>query len=306
MVTWQKLGRIFDPNSSPRHPKLISHAANPLPVRLEGDIYRVFFSARDKSNRSSVGAFDFDLRRRAVVREYFEPVFLHGPSGSYFAEGVSLANCYRIADRTYMLFMGWQRPSDGHWRGDIGRLNLNSDFSLTLFDNDPLLGTSAKDPISLSYPWVIDDGAQGYKMWYGSTLKWESDGQEMVHVLNLATSHDGHHWTRQGLSVPYDLGRAQAFSRPTVHKDSSGNMEMWFSYRGALGQSYRIGHAFTDERGSWQLDIGEVGIDVSSAGWDSEMIEYPFVLDHDSQRYMFYNGNDYGRSGIGLALLDHA
>jgi len=28
------------------------------------------------------------------------------------------------------------------------------------------------------------------------------------------------------------------------------------------------------------------GIDVSPDGWDSEMIEYPFVFDHKGQRYM--------------------
>ncbi|MBB5866436.1 hypothetical protein [Xanthomonas sp. 3058] len=34
------------------------------------------------------------------------------------------------------------------------------------------------------------------------------------------------------------------------------------------------------------------------------MIEYPFVFDHAGQRYMLYNGNDYGRSGFGLAVLE--
>jgi hypothetical protein len=34
------------------------------------------------------------------------------------------------------------------------------------------------------------------------------------------------------------------------------------------------------------------------------MIEYPCVFDHDRRRYMLYNGNDYGRTGIGLAVLE--
>ena len=37
-------------------------------------------------------------------------------------------------------------------------------------------------------------------------------------------------------------------------------------------------------------------------GGDSEMIEYPFVFDHDGQRFMLYNGNGYGRSGFGVAV----
>jgi hypothetical protein len=34
------------------------------------------------------------------------------------------------------------------------------------------------------------------------------------------------------------------------------------------------------------------------------MIEYPFVFDHKGQRYMLYNGNDYGKTGFGLAILE--
>ncbi|MFM8395102.1 MAG: hypothetical protein ACKOB4_14370, partial [Acidobacteriota bacterium] len=46
-----------------------------------------------------------------------------------------------------------------------------------------------------------------------------------------------------------------------------------------------------------------VGIDVSAAGWDDEMIEYPFVFEHRGRLFMLYNGNGYGRTGFGLALL---
>jgi hypothetical protein len=32
------------------------------------------------------------------------------------------------------------------------------------------------------------------------------------------------------------------------------------------------------------------------------MIAYPFVLKHKGQLYMFYNGNGFGKTGIGLAI----
>ena len=52
-----------------------------------------------------------------------------------------------------------------------------------------------------------------------------------------------------------------------------------------------------------KLALEEVGIDVSADGWDSEMIEYPFVFDYKGQRYMLYDGNGYGKTGFGLAVL---
>ena len=46
-----------------------------------------------------------------------------------------------------------------------------------------------------------------------------------------------------------------------------------------------------------------VGIDVSTSGWDSEMIEYAYVFDLNGDRFMIYNGNDFGRTGLGYARL---
>jgi len=34
------------------------------------------------------------------------------------------------------------------------------------------------------------------------------------------------------------------------------------------------------------------------------MIEYPHVFDHKAKRYMLYNGNNYGKTGFGLAVLE--
>lgn len=302
---WIKLGQLFCPSGDQRHPKLLTHAANPLPVLLEGNVYRVFYSGRDARNRSSVGAVDIDIVRREVVHEHYAPVFEHGPEGSFYADGVSIGNCYDAPSGRYMLFMGWLNPADAHWRGEIGRLRVDGDLGLSLDGGRAFMPLDALDPVSLSYPWVLQDGSRaGYSMWYGSTLTWDAGNGEMIHVINRASSQDGERWEKLGLAVPYAVGTAQAFSRPTVVRDSVG-LHMWFSYRSGAGQSYRIGYAFSVDGSDWQFKLGDAGIDVSEEGWDSEMIEYPFVFDHDGERYMLYNGNGYGKTGFGLAVLAH-
>jgi len=299
---WQKLGLLYCPSGDRRHPKLLSHAANPLPVHMKGDVYRVYFSGRDALQRSSVGAVDIDIVRRQVMKEHEAPFFEHGPEGSFYADGVSVGNCYEADGRKHMLFMGWQNPPDAHWRGDVGRLRVNEDFSLTMADTQPLLASDATDPLSLSYPWVMGTGEDArFDMWYGSTLNWDAGNGEMLHVIQHASSADGERWEKSGLAVPFEIGVAQAFSRPTVVRDADG-LHMWFSYRGKVGRTYRIGYAFCPPGGTWTLRLDETGIDVSSDGWDSEMIEYPFVFEHGGLRYMLYNGNGYGRSGFGLAV----
>ena len=304
-MKWKKLGRLYSPASSTRHPKLLTHAANPLPVHLEGDVYRVFFSGRDINNRSSVGGVDIDIATLTIIEEHYEPFFEHGPKGSFYADGVSIGNCYHANGNTYMLFMGWQTPKEGHWRGDIGRLQVMPDMSIVLDDEIPFMGVDSVDKLSLSYPWVEDDVNGGYNMWYGTTKTWDAGNDEMLHVINYAHSEDGDNWNRKGLAVPYSLGVAQAFSRPTVVSDGVGNYEMWFSYRSGSGEKYRIGYATSKDGCMWSLGLDKVGIDVSENGWDSEMIEYPFVFEHNQKKYMLYNGNSNGKTGFGLAVLDN-
>lgn len=300
-MRWKKLGQLFCPESV--HPKLASHAANPLAVLLGGDVYRVFFSGRDIQNRSSVGFVDVDIIKRELVYTHDNPVFEHGSENSFYSHGVSIGNCYEADGRRYILFMGWQCPAGGHWRGDIGRLVLEPDLSLRIDGDKPFMPTDASDPISLSYPWVIPGNNGDYHMWYGSTATWDAGNGEMLHVINQAVSNDGHHWQRQGLAVPYSLGIAQAFSRPSVIGNQDDGYHMWFSYRSGSGEKYRIGYAYSQNGQVWELRLNEAGIEVSPSGWDSEMIEYPFVFDHKGQRFMLYNGNGYGKTGFGMAVL---
>ena len=298
---WEKLGRIYEPGRLGG--KLASHAANPLAVHLYGSVFRVFFSGRDAQQRSSVGYFDFDLEKRAVLAECEDAVFGYGPPSSFYSHGVSIGCVYEVDGVRYILFMGWHIPEGGHWRGEIGRLRLADDMSLALDPARPLLGLDEHDPVSLSYPWVMQLGNQLH-MWYGTTVTWDAGNSEMLHVIAHAVSGDGKTWQRRGQAIPHQLGIAQAFSRPTVAA-IDGRLWMWFSYRTGSGQSYRIGAAISEDLGqSWTLALGAAGIDVSAAGWDSQMICYPFVFWHADRLWMLYNGNGFGATGFGLAVWE--
>jgi hypothetical protein len=302
-MAWKKLGLLFSPQGG--HPQLLSHAANPMPILLEGDIFRIFFSGRDSFNRSSVGYVDIDLIQRKVVSYLDEPVFTYGKKNSFFSDGVSIGNFYEDNGRLFILFMGWHKPQNSHWRGEIGRLIVNKDWSLTLDGTGPFIPLDQLDPISLSYPWVHKDGQSGeYQMWYGSTLSWDAGNGDMVHVIKHAKSVDGEGWDKTESVIPHTLNIAQAFSHPSVLVDEYNTHHMWFSYRGGNGMPYRIGYSYKEEGAIWSQPLDEGGIMPSIEGWDSEMVEYPYVFCHKGGRYMLYNGNGFGKTGFGLAIWE--
>ena len=85
---------------------------------------------------------------------------------------------------------------------------------------------------------------------------------------------------------------------------------MWYSYRSIdayrtnPARSYHIGYAESKDNLAWERKDEQAGIELSDAGWDSEMLAYPYIVDYQDKRYMFYNGNGFGKAGFGYALFD--
>lgn len=300
-MNWIKKGQIFQVNNEDSY--LVSHAANPLAVHLENNVFRVFYSGRDKSNKSSVGYVDIDIVLQKVVDSPSKPVLTYGDEKSFYSHGISIGNMYQDQNgKSNILFMGWQIPEGGHWSGDVGKIEVTDKIKMDLNPKDAFMSVDEEDKVSLSYPWVeFHEGL--FKMWYGSTVDWTSCNGEMIHVIKYATSKDGVNWIKHGVAIPFELGIAQAFSRPSVIIDDQG-YHMWYSYRDGSGTKYRIGYSHSKDGVTWTNQLDKVGIDVSKDDWDSEMICYPFVFNHNGEKYMLYNGNDYGRYGFGLAQLE--
>ena len=80
-----------------------------------------------------------------------------------------------------------------------------------------------------------------------------------------------------------------------------GGYEAWYGVN--AGKGYRVGYAKSDDGLDWLRRDEEAGIFLSDSGWDSEAQSYPYVIDSDLGRFMFYNGNGFGRSGLGPSYL---
>jgi len=164
----------------------------------------------------------------------------------------------------------------------------------------PLLERTNIEPYSiLTAPCVLVEGKL-WRMWYVSGVEWVNKDLPRYNI-KYAESRDGINWDRKGVvCIDFKSKDENALARPCVMKENS-IYKMWYSYK---GESYRIGYAESKDGIIWERKDDEAGIDVSESGWDSEMIEYPFVFEHKGRKYMLYNGNDYGKEGIGYAILE--
>ena len=99
--------------------------------------------------------------------------------------------------------------------------------------------------------------------------------------------------------MDYATEDEHAFARPWVVRDADRRYRMWFAVR---GERYRIAAAESADGLAWSRRES-LGLTPGPEPWESEMVEYPCVFDWNG-RYMLYNGNDYGGTGVGLATLE--
>ena len=299
-MRWRKLGLIFCPRDE--RPWMRTHAANPVAEHLESDLFRIYFSTRDAANRSSVASLDLDLRTPTrVLRLCERPIIGPGRVGTFDDSGTSMAWLLSVDSRRYLYYLGWNLGVTVPWRNSIGlAISESGEGEFVKVHEAPIVDRSPVDPFSISYPCVLREG-QRWRMWYGSNLEWGSRETDMSHVIKYAESHDGVAWRRDGtVALPFQSPGEYAMSKPCVLKEG-GRYRMWYSYR---GERYRIGYSESTDGIQWRRLDNLAGIDTAESGWDSESVEYPFVFDHRSQKFMLYNGNGYGRTGLGIAIMD--
>lgn len=298
-LAWQKLGLIFRPDASQAWMR--THAAIPTPLQLDGSLYRIFFASRDEANRSHIGYIDVDLQSPAeVVRVSPAPVLTPGALGCFDGDGIYAQCACRLDDQIRLYTIGY---TAGHTKplfyAAIG-LATSTDGGDTFVKHGqaPIMDTSEHDPCLVTAPFVMRDGS-GWRMWYSSGVRWtrEADGLLSHYHIKYAESDDGVLWRRGGrVCLDFTGPDETNIARLWVVRDT-GRYRGWFSSGRA---SYRIGYAESQDGLTWTRT--NPGITLSDSGWDSQQQAYPAVVRHGDRWFMFYNGNGYGRDGIGLAI----
>lgn len=300
---WKKLGNIFCPQGEAEW--LHSHAAVPIAEHVEGDVFKIYFSSRDQDNKSFTGYLLIDIKQpQEIIDLSRTPVLSPGDLGLFDDSGAMASWLVRHHNKRFLYYIGWNLGVTVPFRNSIGLAVSENGERFNKYADGPILDRTMTEPHFVASCCVLPDEDK-WRMWYLSCDAWQATNTKPQHRYHIkyAESSDGVFWRREGVvAIDYSYELEHAISRPSVVRDTDC-WKMWFSHRGV---SYRIGYAESDDGIHWKRQDRNCGIDVSATGWDSEMICYPFVFDHAGARYMLYNGNGYGKTGFGLAVLESA
>ncbi len=321
MLTWNKLGRIFNPatdiNDGIDRPWMREFCQS-VSTLIFDDFVRVYFSCRPPRDKdgayiSNTAFVDLNTCNLFHVMSIAKaPVLPLGELGMFDQFAIYPTSVIRHDGKVMLYYAGWSREKPVPFNTAIG-LAISKDGGTTFerVGRGPMLSHSFDEPCIVSGPKIRRFNNKWY-LYYLAGSKWliHNGRPECVYKIRMATSDDGINWARLNRNIIEDLLEPdECQAGPDVFYYRS-RYHMYFvsryatDFRENRDRGYRIGYAYSDDLVNWTRDERSAGIQYSDTGWDSQMHHYPHVFELNGKHYMLYNGNEFGRYGFGIAELE--
>lgn len=320
MFSWKKLGLIFNPLDYKNNSWIQEFSQTPNTLEFD-DFIRIYFTTRmnkDKNGRlkSLIAYADYDKNNLfQPINISSKPVLELGDRGHFDEFGTYLFAPLRIDEnKIYSYYVGMTATESVPINSSIGlAISYDNGNTFKKIGVGPVLSHSLHEPFLVSSHKIRRYNNLFY-LFYITGYKWatQNNVSEPVYKIRLATSEDGINWSKLNRNIiPDKIGELEAQACPDIFY-KNGKYHMFFCYRGAFDyrhnkkNSYRIGYAYSHNLLDWERNDKLAGIDISpeDSAFDNEMVAYPHVFELNNNIYMLYVGNEVGRFGIGLAVLN--
>jgi len=318
-MKWRKIRKIFDPTEHSLPNGCVEYAQSPQALVFE-DFIRIYFSTRqvDAGGKylSHIAFVDFSKDLNEIIQTSGDEVLPLGSLGSFDEHGIFPINVVRNNDLIYGYTCGWNRRVSVSVDTAIGFV-VSQDDGMTFqrfAGEGPVLAASLYEPCLVGDGFVkIIKGM--FHMWYIFGAGWKKfsadSSPDRIYKIGHAISQDGINWVKEEARqiISDRLGADESQALPSV-LEIDGIFHMMFCYREsynfrkANGRGYRLGHAWSSDLINWQRDDEGLALEGNTGSWDADMQCYPNIFECDGHVYLLYNGNEFGRHGFGVAILE--
>jgi hypothetical protein len=284
-----------------------THAQLPTPLVLSEKLIRVFFASRDARQYSSIFSIDieYDKRTKSFSWEKFgcQPVLLPGRIGSFDEHGVYPSFVLQHEEKFYLYYIGWNRGiTEPLFYASIGLAVSEDGANFSKISDGPVLGRNQDEPFLVTSPFV-ERQIDSYKMYFVSGNEWLNiDGKiESRYDVKSIESKEISRWESTDRKTVIPLGPNETnVARPwisTVNKDRL----LYFCFLRKGTNGYQIGVAKEEEPDKWLRLENELSFEGLST---NENMAYPAIVEMQGHRFMFLNGNNYGKNGFYIFRLE--
>lgn len=306
MHAWRKRGLVFDTARQGVGGWMRHSALTPTPHPLDDQRIRVYAGFRDDEGVSRIGYVDVRADDPSVVlRVSREPVLDVGRGGCFDDNGVILGDVTPGPGGLHMFYVGFQQVARAKFLAFTG-LAVSSDGGehFRRVQETPILDRApGRSTIGAVHTAIFEHGR--WRLWYAVGDDWEPLGGApfpRYHIRHVETADlDAIPRTDHICLLP--RGSEYRIGRPRVYR-LDGRYVMYFT-RGNRTGEYFPGVATSDDGLHWERRDESLGLTLSASGWDSRTLCYPALLQQPGRTLMFYNGNDMGVDGFGVAEAIH-
>jgi predicted GH43/DUF377 family glycosyl hydrolase len=302
-MKWHKKGLIYHPTG--KVPWAIHSACVPTVLALDASTLRIFVGFRDEEGSGRIGFVDVSPGEPSrILRVSQRPVLDLGDPGTFDDSGVLPVSIVQDSGLIYMYYAGFQRgvKIDFHHLAGVA-VSSDGGENFQRVKRVPVLERTDRELFLRSAPHVLKQG-DTWKMWYVGFDGWLGSGAKAIYRsrINYLESASPIDWGSKPESciVPGSDDEF-GFGRPFVYRDAQ-TYKMFYSVR-TESKGYRLGYAESPDGVTWIRLDDQVGIGVSEDGWDASDICWCALVRQGNTTMMFYNGNSYGRTGFGYAVL---
>jgi hypothetical protein len=303
-MPWIKKGLIYCPDGST---KWANHSfMTPTPLLINQEVIRLYGGMRDAKGVSRIGYVDLAASNPGHVLNISEsPVLDVGRSGCFDDNGVILGDVLYVGTEIWMYYIGFQLVQQVKFLAFTGlAISRDGGESFERKQETPVMDRCPGSPhIRAIHSVIYEDGL--FNVWFaiGKGTGWQTiDGNiyPSYHIWHTKSSDGVNFDSEQTLCVD-TIGHEYRIGRPRVYK--IGNKYEMYYTRDFIERNYIAGFAESDNGIDWIRRDDYSPIKKSSEGWDSQMACYPALLTCKGRTYMFYNGNNFGQTGVGYSEL---
>ncbi len=307
-MIWEKLGLVF--NIPGKNPLMRTHAQRPVVIPLDNDRVRVYFSSRDEFNRSRPFFFE-----AVISGNRFEVTYLHetplmelGEDGTFDDSGIIFSSWIQTNEGILMYYNGFSLKKNVPYETSIGLAKSRDGVSFSRVFLGPVLSKNQQDIILVGLPNVALFNNTFY-LFYFSGDAWikYNDRFEIHYDVKLRTSNNPNFWCSEARHI-LKTDEKHCFA-PSCIVQINSNYYLFLSGRGTFNfranfeDAYKIYYMVSTDLISWSEPKLVEGLQPSGSGFDSIMAEYFYCFNLNDEWYGLYNGDGFGKSGIGLAKL---
>lgn len=272
--------------------KNFTHFSLPTPILIDHNHIRVFYGKRDIQNKTLIFSFDLNLRDYSISNIKNKPSINYGMKGTFSQDGIYPSCIIKVNKIYYLFVIGYERHYENIFRSSIS-MSKSKDLEKFVTLDYPILDRNIYDKFFITSPFVLKL-LNNFLLLYTSGSGFNQKSRDYKSQTKFFFSDDTEKWKPSKINFDYE---DKINGRMTMEK--FGNFFISFNNYDN-GKGYNLKYNILDKNFK-RIYTKKIPKNIFISDWNIINQSYPYLFKKNEKEFIvFYNGNQFGKTGIGI------